>query len=235
MENSGFLSKQWIKEATVEIIGSFIFVFLYFLSIEHAIGAFSAFEIVLGSVAYGVIFFTIVLFLSEIASVHILPIVSFIELLKTDHVTNFFSRITAQLIGAIVATVFHIWIIRFGSDANFNDYAEPLDPFFTGLFTGFLSQAIYLLYTFIWRWQKDRLARYFLLSVGLGALYALVTVIGSITLLNPFGLLTHYLIIGNPITLKLIVTGGIVHVLTPMLFIAGTHYFLKGFIFKAKI
>ncbi len=232
MKYSNFLNKQWKKESIYEFSASFFFVLLYFLSIEHAIDLFSSSLTVFGSVIYTILYFLIVTILSKMASVHILPVVSFIEYLNTGSLYYFFCKVANQFMGALLAIILHIWVLRYGSDSDLSNYATPLNPFFIGLFTGFLSQIIYLLHLILWRLQIYRISRYFLFSVGLGFVFAIISVIGSITLLNPFGLLLHYLISGNPITIKLIFTGSMVHILIPMIFVSGTHYFLKGFVIK---
>jgi len=218
-----------LKEALYEIPTSFLFVLFYFLFIEHTLQGNSVLELILRPALFIIFYFLIFWFFYSRATVHILPVVSFIDSLSKEDFSEFMYRIPGQLLGAFLATLVHLAGIKYGPDADFALQVAPLHPFLTALFTGFISQFIYILYYFlIIKLKKGFILRCLLFSAGLGIIFFMVSFIQNITLLNPFGILFHYLLQGNALTVEMVLIGGIVHIIVPMFFIAGTHYFIKN-------
>jgi len=218
-----------LKEALYEIPASFFFVLFYFLFIEHALQGNSVLELILRPALFTIFYFLVFWFFYSRATVHILPVVSFIESLSKENFSEFMIRIPGQLLGAFLATLVHMAGIKYGTDADFALQVEPLHPFLTGLFTGILSQIIYLLYyIFIIKLKNRFILRCLLFSIGLGILFFIISFMQNVILLNPFGIVFHYIFQGNPLNVGMVLTGGIVHILVPMLFIGGTHYFIKN-------
>jgi hypothetical protein len=218
-----------LVEALYEIPASFFFVLFYFLFIEHALSGDSIPVLMLRSALFILFYFLVLWFFYSRATVHILPVVSFMHSLSKENFSEFIYRVPGQLLGAFLATVVHLAGIKYGPDADFSIQVEPVHPFLTGLFTGIISQIIYLLfYFFINRLKKGFVLRSLLFSIGLGIIFLIVFFIPNIIILNPFGIVFHYLLQGNPLTLGIIFIGGIVHILVPMIFIGGTHYFIKN-------
>lgn len=221
-------------EFILEIFASFLLVFFYTLFIVYSTSILPSFGVFSKGIFYFLLYFVILLLFSGKITVHILPLISFIEFLKTEKAGNFIYRISGQFAGALIGTILHIWILKFGKNIDYSFYANPLHPFLTGLFTGILAQVIYFAYLIIHRLGLKKIIKYFILSIALGSIFLIITHIESITLLNPFGLLMHYLFNGQQLTIELFFIGLTVHVITPMAFITGTHYFIKGYILKEK-
>jgi hypothetical protein len=139
-----------------------------------------------------------------------------------------------QLVGAALAVLI-IWAnIASESRSLYSFQFIELDPFLTGLFTGFISQIIYLLYFFFIVHIKSisQFFRLVLFSIGLGIVFFIVTQLGKITLLNPFGFLFSSILNGHPESIQTVLIGVVIHIIVPMFFISGTHFFVKGIIVR---
>lgn len=219
--------------AIKESVASFLFVLLYFLLINPVAKQNAGADMWIGAMVFTAVYFAIGWYYKPHASIHILPVVSFIKALHQDTFKCFLLRVSGQVSGAFAAA----FIVFYASGGVFNVYdlmLVPLHPFLTGLFTGLLAQVIYFLYFFlILRKNKLPYFRFFLFSLGLGVLYLIAGYLQGITLLNPFGLLLDYMLNAQTINFGGLLTGIVVHVLVPILFITGTHYFVVGFFIKS--
>jgi hypothetical protein len=225
---------QPLKDALWEVPASFIFVILYFLIVTKLIPLDGIGSTIGGSLLFAGIWFLLVKVFSLKAHVQILPVISFTDSLVKDDFSVFLYRLPGQFLGALLAILVTLTDIETDYSTLFQIQFVPADAFFTGLFTGFIAQIIYFLYFFlIYRTKSFRPnVRLILFSLGLGILFLVITQTGNISLLNPFGILFSSLFNGHPVSLNTFLTGSVIHVIVPMIFIAGTHYFLTGFIFR---
>lgn len=213
-----------------EFVGSFLYILLYFIIIETYTGPSNPKKLLIGASVLSIVYFAIGWYFKPHASVHLLPVVSFIKLLDNNNLKCFFLRTGGQLIGAFFATFTYL-LATGGGTKEYNLVPDPSHPFLTALFTGILGVMIYFIYLFVLRGQKNSsYSRFLLFSIGLGVIFYLTYFLESITLLNPFGLLPHYLLPNPTFTITEILVGLTVHVLVPMLFISGTHFYINGFL-----
>ena len=225
---------QSLKDALWEIPASFIFVILYFLMATQLISIDGIGSTIGGSLLFAGIWFILVKGFSLKAHVQILPVISFTDSLIKDDFSAFLYRLPGQFLGTLLATLIFLTDIETDYSTLFQIQFVPADAFFTGLFTGFIAQIIYFLYFFLICRSKifRRDLRLILFSLGLGILFLAISQTGNISLLNPFGILFSSLLNGHPVSLNTFLIGSVIHVIVPMIFIAGTHYFLTGFIFR---
>jgi glycerol uptake facilitator-like aquaporin len=211
-----------------EFVGSFLYVLLYFIIIEPYTEPSGQTELLFGGLILSTVYFVIGWYFKPDAFVHLLPVISFIEFLENNNLKYFLLRIGGQLIGAFFAAFAYL-LVTGGGTKDYNLMVHPLHPFLSGLFTGILGVVIYLLYLFILRGQQNAAYfRFFIFSIGLGIIFYLTYTLQSITLLNPFGLLLDFLLTNSLFTFNDILIGLAVHCIVPMLFIAGTHFFISG-------
>ena len=218
--------------AIKEAVASFLFVLLYFLLINPVAKQNDGANMWVGGLIFTLVYFAISWYYKPHASIHILPVVSFVKALHQDTFKCFLLRVSGQVSGAFGAA----FIVFYASGGGFNDYnamLQPLNPFLTGLFSGLLAQVVYFLYLFF-RLRRNKFSyfRFIIFSLGLGVLYFVASFLPGITLLNPFGLLLDYMLNASAIHFWGLLTGVVVHVLVPILFISGTHYFVVGFFLK---
>lgn len=215
-----------------EMVGSFVYVLLYFLLIVPLTMQYEKFGLLIGAFTLAVVYFAIGWFYKPHASVHLIPIISFIKVIQNSNFKCFFYRITGQVAGALVAA-FLYYLVSGGKINNYNLMVHPLNPFLTGLFIGIIAICIYFLYAYFLHNQKGTAYfRFFIFSLGLGGVFYITFSLANITLLNPFGLLLHYLLTNNMLTLSHFLIGITVHAIVPMLSIIGTHFFVLGFLKK---
>ena len=221
-----------LKEALYEIPASFFFVLLYSFLVGPVIGHDGMTNrLLIGAVLFALVYFIESIIFFSKADVHIIPIISYIESLRRNDFSIFLYRLPGQFAGAVLA-ILVIWInIASESKSIYSFEYFQLDPFLTALFTGFISQIAYLLHFFIMVRLKivSAVLRFLLFSAGLGVLFFIVTQFGKITLLNPFGFLAISILNGEPENIQTIFLGIVIHIIVPMVFISGTHFFLKGF------
>lgn len=220
-----------LKEALYEIPASFFFVLLYSFLVSAVIGHDeTTSKLLIVAVLFAFVYFIeLAVFFSKV-EVHIIPMVSFIESLRRNDISIFLYRLPGQFIGAVLAIIMLWTTIASETKPLYSFEFFQLDPFLTGLFTGFISQLAYLLYFFVMVRLRivSSFLRLMLFSAGLGVLFFLVTQLGRITLLNPFGFLAISVLNGPPQNIQTIVLGIVIHIIVPMAFIGGTHFFLMG-------
>lgn len=226
---------QTLIEAFWEIPASFVLVIFYFVLITKVENVFEV-GLIGSSLIFSFLWFLIIKLFSFKTEVHILPVVSFTESLVKDDFSYFIYRLPGQLLGAILAVLIISIDNKAGYNSLFSIQFAPVHPFLTAIFMGFASQLIYFLYLFLLVKNKrlPSSIKLILFSFGLGIIFFIANTIGNISLLNPFGILLSSLLNGHLVSLTTFLTGGLIHVISPMLFIAGTHYFVTGFIFKKK-
>jgi hypothetical protein len=218
-----------LKEALFEVPASFFFVLFYFVFIEKVQGLLHFSGLIFTPILFACIYFLIFWVFSNLATVHVLPMISFIKTLDEENTGTFLFRLPGQFIGALLATLVYLLGTKFGTHVNYSLAFTPLNPFYIGLFTGLFSQLIYFTHFFLFKkLNSGNNTRYFLLAVGLGIVFLMISYLSSITLLNPFGMLFHFLLTGNQINTSIVLTGIVIHILVPMVFITGTHYFVKN-------
>jgi hypothetical protein len=227
------LPEKWTI-SILEMKASFVFVLLFFLLIDPVTRMNGETGILLGAFLYTLIYFVIAWFYKPGISVHIIPIISFINSLYENNFKYFLLRIAGQFAGAFGAVFLYVMATG-GGNTDYSHLIKPLNPFLTGLFMGLLSQVIYFLYFFLLSPErKSTYLKVLLLSVGMGILYDLTFYLGSISLFNPFGLLFDYFLGKPDVSFFNFFTDSIIHVIVPMLFITGTHYFTTRFIVRIE-
>lgn len=224
---------QTLKEAFWEIPASFVFVIFYFLLITKGINT-KEIGATGGFLVFSFVWFLMVKLFSFKTEVHILPVISFSESLVKDDFSSFIYRLPGQFFGAVLAVLIILIDVQADYNSLYSIQFVPIHPFLTAIFMGFAAQLIYFLYLFLLVRNRTlhSTLRLILFSIGLGIIFIIVNTIGNISLLNPFGILLSSLLNGHPVSLNTFLTGSLIHVVVPMIFIAGTHYFLKGFVFK---
>lgn len=224
-----------LKKVLYETSASFFFVFFYFVLIDHALWGPSVPEKIIFTVTFMIIYFSISRIFLAISVVHILPLISFIELLNRENPRDFIFRLSGQFLGAFVAILVYSLGIKYEMAIDSGVQTDLLHPFLTGLFTGFLSQIIYFLYYFIIiKPDIGKILKCVLFSAGLGFVFFWVLLIGNISLLIPFGTLFHDILSGNQIKAETVLTGSMIYILVPVFFVAGTHSFMTGFILNKR-
>lgn len=224
---------QTLRKAFWEIPASFVFVILYFLLVTIFLNIREINSLGISALLFSAIWFIEVKIFSFKAKVHILPVFSFIESLADDDFTSFIYRIPGQFLGVAVAIL--VLLLDAGSDytALYQIQFFPADAFLSTIFTGFIAQLIYFLYYILF--YKTKLSdslKLFFHSARLGVLFFMVSKIGNISLFNPFGILFSSLLNGHRIRLNTFMIGSTIHIIVPMFFIGGTHYFMNGFVFR---
>lgn len=226
---------QTLKEAFWEIPASFVFVIFYFLLITNVAKIYEV-GLIGSSLIFSIVWFLLVKLFSFKTEVHILPVISFTESLIKEDFSTFIYRLPGQFLGAVLAVLIILIDVEAGYNSLYSIQFVPVHPFLTAIFMGFAAQLIYFLYFFLLTRNKTLppTIKLILFSIGLGIVFFIVNTIGNISLLNPFGILLSSLLNGHPVSLNAFLTGSLIHVIVPMIFIAGTHYFLTGFVFKGK-
>ncbi|HCE56945.1 MAG TPA: hypothetical protein DER09_03870 [Prolixibacteraceae bacterium] len=219
-----------LKEALYEIPASIFFVIFYSFLIGPIIGPEgTAIKLLIGAALFALVYFIETNVFFPKVDVHIIPIISYIESLRRNDISIFLYRLPGQFAGAVLA-ILMIWTtIAPESKSLYSFEYFQLDPFLTALFTGFIAQFAYLLHFFVMVRMKiaSSVLRFFIFSAGLGVLFFIVTQFGKITLLNPFGFLAISILNGHQGHIQTIFLGVVIHIVVPMVFISGTHFFLN--------
>jgi len=160
----------WPLQTLYEITGSFFLAFFYFILLEFTLTDVVSFPLILGSVLFAILYFVLIIILSKNYSPHFIPLISFIELLRTEKSDGFLLRISGQFAGALLATLVHFFILKTSISVNLTLYAVPLHPLLTAIFTGFISQFVYFLIIALDR-VNPTIVKYLLLSVVLGVIF----------------------------------------------------------------
>jgi len=215
----------------LEIPASFVLVFLYFLFLDYTVNPDIDQSPLAGALFYAFVYFILFLFFYPREYVDILPVITFVKVLYQQNYRYFFYRLGGQLTGALIATYLILLITNTVENSDLSRYVFPLNPFLTGLLTGIFALAIFLMHFFIVGTSENpRHFRYFLFSIGLGAAFYFVSFFEGLTLFNPFGILFMHIFKTGQFGLEIIIYDILIHVITPMAFIFGTFFFLKGFI-----
>lgn len=232
MRNSVKIKPEKWTVAIRETVASFVFVILYFFLIVPLFNTDNNNDVVLGAFIFVVIYFLIGWYFKPRITIHILPVISFIKALKDDDFKGFFLRITGQLIGAFGAT-FLLLLASNGQAFDYSGMIAPLNPFLTAIFTAILSQLIYLAYVLAMKSNQTSYLRFFFVAASLGLVFIPTAFLEGLTLLNPFGYLLDYLITSPEANIIGIFIGILIHAIIPMLFLTGTHFYAKYYLFKA--
>jgi hypothetical protein len=220
-----------ISDAMYEVPASFLFVLGYLMLIENPIVNKFNSGTLITSVLFSVLYYTIYKLFESKATVHMFPLVSFIESLLTRNIKIFVYRAASQVLGALFAILLFFLSLNIISERTMIFSVQPAEPFITGIFTGFLAQLIYFQYYFILRkWNISSTIRYLAYSTTLGLIYVIIAFYPNIIILNPFGLALHYLFSGNPVNVYLVLKGITSQIIIPMIFVSGTHLFVIMFI-----
>ncbi len=217
-----------LVEALYEIPASFIFVIVQFVIINQMGNGKNIVDGLIGYLIFASFYYLIYMLFASKATVHILPVISFIDSLTKNNLAIFLYRIPGQVLGSLLATIINISTIKYNIEVE--PIINPSSYTLTALYTGFIALGIYLLYLFIFNWLKINIKiRHLLFTITIGLIFILVVYMNGISLFNPFGIFFQHILTNNSLTAQLLLIGIVVHIVTPMVFIFGTYFFLAGY------
>jgi hypothetical protein len=217
-----------LVESLYEIPASFIFVVVQYVIINQMGNGKAVIDGIIGYLIFAFFYYLIYMLFASKTTVHILPVISFVNSLAQNNIRIFLFRIPGQVIGSLLATIINLSTVKY--DIEVVQVINPPDYILTGLYTGFIALSIYLLYLFIFNWLKINIKiRHLLFTLALGLIFILVVYIKEISLFNPFGIFFQHVLTNNTLTAGLLLKGVVVHIVTPMVFIFGTYLFLAGY------